>query len=146
MADLMERTDQPADSTPDAAPPRSKHVQIGQPQTFNPDAMLEAGIGRSAATGAIVGFVLFTVAVGILGKWIGLNDSGSLFLGMFTGLWGGLGFGVMVGSVLAYNRDERERELASEGTHAVSSHPKSLHPESSKQESSEQESSKSASS
>ncbi|MFN8052523.1 MAG: hypothetical protein U0Q22_13845 [Acidimicrobiales bacterium] len=63
--------------------------------------MLEGGVGRSAAAGSVVGFLLFTVFVGLLGKWIGLNDSGALFLGIFTGFWGGLGFGAMVGSILA---------------------------------------------
>ncbi len=93
----------------------NRHVHVGSPKTFNPDAAFEAGVLRSAATGAVVGFLLLTVIVGLLGKWTGLDDSGSLFLGMFTGLWGGLGFGAMIGSVLAATRREhrdRHREDA----------------------------------
>ena len=71
------------------------------------DALLAANVGRSAASGAVVGCILFTVFVGLLGKWTGLDDAGSLFLGVFTGFWGGLGFGVMVGSILAYNRHQK---------------------------------------
>lgn len=88
---------------------RSKHVHVGQQRTFNPDALLEAGVGRAAAGGAVVGLLLFTVFVGLLGTWIGLDDAGSVFLGVFTGFWGGLGFGAMVGALVAVGRDERER-------------------------------------
>ena len=91
------------------AEPLSKHVQVGQQRTFNPDALLEAGVGRAAAGGAVVGFLLFTVFVGLLGTWIGLDDAGSVFLGVFTGFWGGLGFGAMVGALVVVGRDERER-------------------------------------
>ena len=96
-------------STESVSVPRSKHVHVGQQRTFNPDALLEAGVGRAAAGGAVVGFLLFTVFVGLLGKWIGLDDAGSVFLGVFTGFWGGLGFGAMVGALVVVGRDERER-------------------------------------
>jgi len=68
--------------------PRSKHVQLGQQRTFDPDTLLEVGVGRAAAGGAVVGFLLF------------------------TGFWGGLGFGAMVGALIVVGRDERRRAAA----------------------------------
>ncbi len=80
------------------------------------DARLAASVGRSAAIGATLGFIGFTVFVGSLGWWVGLSPGGALFLGVFTGVWGGLGFGSMAGSVAALNRDERERLAARDTT------------------------------
>ncbi|HKY16763.1 MAG TPA: hypothetical protein VJM33_17690, partial [Microthrixaceae bacterium] len=82
--------------------------RMRSPQVLSPDTLLEASVGRAAVWGAAVGFVLFTVFVGLLGSWGGLNHAGALFLGMFTGFWGGLGFGAMVGGVVALNRAERD--------------------------------------
>lgn len=92
----------PAEAAPVAAP---APTAAGHDETGDA-AALEAGVGRSAAAGAALGFVLFTLFVGLLGAWVGLDVRGALFLGMFAGAWGGVGFGVMVGSVLAINRAE----------------------------------------
>jgi len=100
------------DQPPPPVVERPKYVQVGAPRTFNPDALLEAGVFRASAAGAAVGFIMFTVCVGLVGKWVGMTDSASLFVGMFTGFWGGLGFGAMVGMARTLIRDEKERAAA----------------------------------
>jgi hypothetical protein len=61
-------------------------------------------IGRSATMGAILGFFGVSLAVAVLGIVIGQHPGASLALGVFVGLFGGLGFGAMMGASVATNR------------------------------------------
>jgi hypothetical protein len=75
----------------------------------NPDLLKESRVARSAVVGALVGIVMFTVAISGLGLWVGLEPPAAIGLGLFTALWGGLGFGGMLGAVIAINRIEEGR-------------------------------------
>lgn len=69
----------------------------------------EGRIGRAALRGSIVGFVLFVVGAGGLGLLCGMGLGGALGLGVFTGLWGGPGFGGMFGAIMASERESQHR-------------------------------------
>jgi hypothetical protein len=75
----------------------------------NPDLLTESRIARSAVVGALVGIVMFTLAITGLALWVGLEPPAAIGLGLFTALWGGLGFGGMLGAVIAINRIEEGR-------------------------------------
>lgn len=66
---------------------------------------LEKAAGRYAIIGAITGFVITTIVV-ILGAMSqGEGIGGATGLGLFVGIWGGGGFGAMVGAAIAAMRD-----------------------------------------
>lgn len=57
---------------------------------------------RSAFIGAVVGFFLSTVVVTVLLLVaFDIEVASAVALGLFVGVWGGLGFGMMVGGVNA---------------------------------------------
>jgi hypothetical protein len=59
-----------------------------------------AGIGRSAIVGAAVGFLVVTIGVTVAGTLGGIGFGASLGLGAFVGMWGGAGFGFMMGGTI----------------------------------------------
>lgn len=61
-------------------------------------------LGRTAMIGYVVGFVTATVAVTAAGTLGGLGFGPSLGLGAFIGIWGGGGFGFMMGGTLPLAR------------------------------------------
>ena len=67
-------------------------------------------VGRGAAWGVLIGLV----AMSLLGTGMGLVSgqamTDSLAIGAFAGVWGGPGFGGMLGATLAYTRAERRQE------------------------------------
>lgn len=54
-------------------------------------------VGRTAMIGYVVGFVAATVVITVAGPLGGLGFGASLGLGAFIGIWGGGGFGFMMG-------------------------------------------------
>lgn len=70
---------------------------------------LEAQVGRGAVIGVGVGVVLFFVGVTAMCLALGVPVAGSFGLGAFTAVTGGIGFGGMIGAVMAANREERRR-------------------------------------
>ncbi|MGH9042577.1 MAG: hypothetical protein ACRDZ3_20375 [Acidimicrobiia bacterium] len=70
----------------------------------------DAGIGRAAVTGALVGFVVVLTLVSGIALAAGAGLIGALGVGAFAALWGGPGWGGMVGAVRHADRiadDER---------------------------------------
>ena len=70
----------------------------------------EAGIGRAAVNGALLGFVVVLAVVTGIALAAGAGLISALGVGAFAALWGGPGWGGMVGAVRYADRiadDER---------------------------------------
>jgi hypothetical protein len=70
----------------------------------------EAGIGRAAANGAVIGFIVVLAIVGGIALVAGAGMVSALGVGAFAAVWGGPGWGGMVGAVRYADRiadDER---------------------------------------
>lgn len=57
-------------------------------------------VARSGMIGALVGFVVSTIAVTVGGSLAGIEPGAAFGLGAFTGMWGGAGFGFMMGATI----------------------------------------------
>ena len=64
----------------------------------------DASVLRAAALGAVVGFVVLTIAISLGGIAGGLERSSAIGLGTFVGAWAGAGFGFMMGATLTIAR------------------------------------------
>jgi hypothetical protein len=64
-------------------------------------------LGRDAAIGGLIGFVLMGAAVFVMATAAGAEAAGSLWIGGFCAVWGGLGFGSMMGAIASSMREER---------------------------------------
>ena len=64
----------------------------------------EGGVIRSCMIGAAIGFTVITVVITIIGSTAGMAAGSALGLGAFVGMWGGAGFGFMMGGTLAIMR------------------------------------------
>lgn len=71
-------------------------------ETTDPNA--DPPYGRNAAIGAVVGFLFFGGAVVLACLTCGLGLVDALGPGVFAGLWGGVGFGFMMGGTLVLSR------------------------------------------
>lgn len=72
----------------------------------------ESSIARSAAIGAVIGFVLVAVVYGGISLFAGSGNEGAMGIAVFAGIWGGPGFGAMMGAVVAaHSREDRHRPL-----------------------------------
>ena len=56
---------------------------------------------------AALGFLVFGGLGGGIGLFAGMEAASAAGLGAFVGIWGGPGFGAMLGGILAVTRDER---------------------------------------
>ncbi|HEY8543945.1 MAG TPA: hypothetical protein VIL36_02815 [Acidimicrobiales bacterium] len=61
-------------------------------------------VGRGAVIGYLVGFTVLTAAITVAGTLGGLGWQAALGLGAFVGMWGGGGFGFMLGGTLPFAR------------------------------------------
>jgi hypothetical protein len=68
-------------------------------------------VGRAAARGALLGFVLVGIGVTWMAFTGGADFGGAVGVGVFVGMWGGCGFGGMMGATLCIVRAE-QRESA----------------------------------
>lgn len=62
---------------------------------------VEPRIGRAAAIGGVIGFVLVAVVFGVICLAAGAGRAGAAGIGVFAGIWGGPGFGAMMGATIA---------------------------------------------
>jgi len=80
----------------------------------DPHPTTSAGV-RSFITGSVIGaFVVFTLCAGPI-MLFGGSRGGAVAVGVFCALWGGPGFGGMMGFVLHQDREERRRASAEGG-------------------------------
>lgn len=70
----------------------------------------DSGPLRNIIVGTIAGFFLVGGFCGIVGLAFGLPPVAAAALGAFTGIWGGPGFGGMMGFVLYQSAQEKEHE------------------------------------
>jgi hypothetical protein len=78
-----------------AAPDDVGHMSMGH------------GVARATAIGAALGFLVFGGLGGGIGLFAGMEMASAAGVGAFVGVWGGPGFGAMLGGILAVTRDER---------------------------------------
>ena len=74
----------------------------------------EPPVGRAAARGAFLGFVLVGMGVTWMAYAGSADFGGAVGVGVFVGIWGGCGFGGMMGATLCVTRAE-QREAAHHG-------------------------------
>jgi hypothetical protein len=67
---------------------------------------VESGLVRAFIVGSIVGFVVTFVLCGGIALACGFSSGASLGVAAYTAVWGGPGFGGMMGAVLRYSRNE----------------------------------------
>lgn len=65
----------------------------------------EKQAGQYAIRGAISGFILVLVIVTGLNVWQGQTNAAALGVGVFVAVWGGSGFGAMMGAAVAAMRN-----------------------------------------
>jgi hypothetical protein len=64
----------------------------------------EARSWRSAAVGAVLGFVATTTGITVIGSLAGMDVGAAFGLGAFVGTFSGVGFGFMMGGVASLAR------------------------------------------
>lgn len=75
-----------------------------------PELTVDQRIGRAAWHGVLVGLVAMSALGTGMGLAAGCALVDSLALGAFAGVWGGPGFGGMLGAILAYARAEHRED------------------------------------
>lgn len=75
---------------------------------------VEPNLGRSAVIGYVIGFLVVAVGITTAGTLAGLGFGSSLGLGAFVGVWGGGGFGFMMGGTIPL-----ARHLDSQSAHSI---------------------------
>lgn len=65
----------------------------------------EAGLGRAALLGSLAGLTVIGLVIAATAVAIGVDVVGALGLGAFVGVWGGVGFGLMVGGTFTLVRN-----------------------------------------
>ena len=99
MADPARIHDEPLASAPKPL------LQVVRDTIAHPtpeDAM--PNIGHTAMIGCLVGFLVVAGVITVSGTLAGIGFGASLALGAFVGMWGGAGFGFMMGSTLPLAR------------------------------------------
>lgn len=86
-----------------------KTSSVDEP-TRDAGAVDDPGPMRSILIGTILGFFVVGGFCGVVGALFGLPLEAALALGAFTGIWGGPGFGGMMGFVLYQSAHETEHE------------------------------------
>jgi hypothetical protein len=67
-------------------------------------AAAEPNVGRNAMIGYVAGFIVSVVSITIAGTLAGLGFVNSLGIGSFVGMWGGGGFGALMGGTVPVAR------------------------------------------
>ncbi|MEO8698254.1 MAG: hypothetical protein ABI658_32470 [Acidimicrobiales bacterium] len=63
----------------------------------------EAGLWRGALFGAALGFAFFALVIALGAMASGFAPVSAVGIGAFVGLWGGLGFGMVMGGGFAFH-------------------------------------------
>lgn len=66
----------------------------------------DRGLGKAFVLGSLIGFVVVFAIFGGLSLVAGLDAPAAAGLGFFTAVWGGPGFGGMMGAVLHHESEE----------------------------------------
>jgi len=61
----------------------------------------EPRVGHAAAHGALVGFLGLASVFSVLGLALGMEPSGAVAFGTYAGIFGGVGYGGMLGATFA---------------------------------------------
>ena len=69
-------------------------------------AQQEPSIAKAAAIGGLIGFVVVAVLYMVICVAVGYDDMGAAGVALFAGIWGGPGFGAMMGAVVAAHPPE----------------------------------------
>jgi hypothetical protein len=64
----------------------------------------DAGIGRAAVIGAIIGYFAVLAVVGGIALAAGVRLGGALAVGAYAAMWGGPGWGGMIGAQIHADR------------------------------------------
>jgi hypothetical protein len=62
------------------------------------------GIARAVLRGSLIGFVLVAAIAWVVARFAGFDGANAVGVAAFAGLWGGPGFGGMMGATLAAGR------------------------------------------
>ena len=92
---------------PDDASQRPRLAIVPDERTLDSHAEAVAADSRTlraAAIGGVIGFVVLTAVIWLIGTAAGLEASSALGLGAFVGAWGGAGFGFMMGATITISR------------------------------------------
>lgn len=76
----------------------------------------DRGLGRAFVLGSVIGFVVVFASFGGLALGAGLDPAPAAGLGLFTAVWGGPGFGGMMGAVLHHESDAEAGGATDGGT------------------------------
>jgi hypothetical protein len=92
----------------DGVRPRKRHAHevLGSAAVpeIAPDLTVDQRIGRAAVRGGLIGLVAMSALGTGMGLATGFDVIDSLGIGAFAGIWGGPGFGGMLGATVAYVR------------------------------------------
>jgi hypothetical protein len=77
----------------------------------------EPNLGRAGAIGFLVGLLLVTVSITLVGAIWGMGLGPSLGLGLCAGIWGGGGFGFLLGATLPAARQLDEEAARGRAVH-----------------------------
>jgi hypothetical protein len=70
----------------------------------------EPSVARPATIGAVIGFVGVTAGVAATAMANGLEPGAAIGLGAYVGMWGGAGFGFMLGATTTLARAAEQRQ------------------------------------
>ena len=73
------------------------------------DSDADPPVGRAAFRGAVIGFILVTAGMTVIGLIGAAGLGGAIGMGVFVGVWGGVGFGAMLGATSCIARADDAR-------------------------------------
>jgi len=90
-------------ASPAPAPARPNSNSPNESYT---EADRRLGLGRAVLRGSLIGFVMVASVALVIALLAGFGTTSALGVSAFAGMWGGPGFGGMLGATLAANRAE----------------------------------------
>jgi hypothetical protein len=98
---LLSQTIPPREAAPTEAEAPERRVAAFE---LDHAADQELGIGRAVLRGSLIGFAIVATIAWVIARFAGFDNVDALGVGAFAGLWGGPGFGGMMGATLAASR------------------------------------------
>lgn len=80
----------------------------------NSEERTPAAPSRGIVRGAVIGFITVGIGVTLLAMWAGHELPQAAAMGLMVAVWGGTGFGAMVGGTIAFLRAEDRERAAGE--------------------------------